>query len=228
MLVGVVGFRWMVLATYMSLLVNVTLTAIAWGSLVAGVPFTIQYARQQVAPEFWNSPLFIRINQYITAVWGIDFFLSTLVSLYRQVSGDQSLASQYAPVVFSVGAAVFTVYCPPWYRARVVRPHRARIACARMYALRVIGDANAISVASGWRSAPQQTRVDRRPNGPLRPTRTAVRAQLKPKTIFQVSRALLFPTVPYLSSANHVCGRYYIAKTSGTRCALINPLNDAP
>ena len=62
------------------------------------------------SPRFWNSPLFIRINQYITAVWGLDFFLSMLVSLYRQESGDQSLVSHYAWVLFSLGAAVFTVY----------------------------------------------------------------------------------------------------------------------
>jgi hypothetical protein len=121
-LVGVIGFRWMVLATYMSLLVNITLTAIAWGSLVVGTPFTIQYAREQVSPQFWHSPLFMRINQYITAVWGLDFFLSTLVSLYRQVSGDQNVASHYAWVLFSIGAAIFTVYFPPWYRARGLRP----------------------------------------------------------------------------------------------------------
>jgi len=119
--VGVFGFHWMILATYMSLLVNVTLRAIAWGSLLAGVPFTVQYAREQVAPEFWHSPLFIRTNQYITAVWGLDFFLSALVSIYRQVSGDKGLASQYAWVLFSLGAALFTVYFPPWYRARTLR-----------------------------------------------------------------------------------------------------------
>jgi hypothetical protein len=120
-LVGVFGFHWMILATYMSLLVNVTLTAIAWGSLLAGTPFTIQYAREQVAPEFWHSPLFIRTNQYITAVWGLDFFLSALISLYREVSVDKSLASQYAWVLFSLGAALFTVYFPPCYRARTLR-----------------------------------------------------------------------------------------------------------
>ena len=120
-LVGVFGFHWMILATYMSLLVNVTLMAIAWGSLLAGVPFTIQYAREQVAPEFWHSPLFIRTNQYITAVWGLDFFLSALVSIYRHVSGDQSLVWQYAWVFFSLGAALFTVYFPARYRARTLR-----------------------------------------------------------------------------------------------------------
>ena len=120
--VGVIGFGWMVLGIYMTLLVNVTLMAIAWGSLLAGTPFTIQYAREQVPQELWRAPLFIRINQFITAVWGLDFFLSALVSLYRHATGATDLASQYAWVLFSVGAALFTVYFPGWYRARALRP----------------------------------------------------------------------------------------------------------
>lgn len=124
--VGLVGFGWMILATYMTLLVNLTLMAIAWGSLLAGTPFTIQYAREQVAPEFWHTPLFIRINQYITAIWGLDFFLCALVSLYRHATGDKGLASQYAWVLFSVGAVLFTVYFPPWYRARALRAATSR------------------------------------------------------------------------------------------------------
>jgi uncharacterized membrane protein len=122
--IGVFGFQWMILATYMSLLVNITLMSIAWGSLLAGMPFTIQYARDQVAPEFWHSPLFVRINQHITGVWGLDFFLSALVSFYRHAAGDQSLVSQYAWVLFSLGAAIFTVYFPPWYRARSLLKRR--------------------------------------------------------------------------------------------------------
>jgi all-trans-retinol 13,14-reductase len=120
--IGVLGFGWMILATYMTLLVNVTLMTIAWGSLLAGAPFTIQYAREQVPPELWRSPVFIRINQYITAVWGVDFSLSALVSVIRHVTGDMSFVSQYAWVLFSVGAALFTVYFPEWYRARALRP----------------------------------------------------------------------------------------------------------
>jgi all-trans-retinol 13,14-reductase len=120
--VGLLGFGWMILATYMTLLVNVTLMAIAWGSLLAGTPFTIQYAREQVPQEYWSSPLFIRINQLITAVWGVDFCLSAVASLYRHATGDTSLASQYAWVLFSVSAALFTVYFPDWYRARALGP----------------------------------------------------------------------------------------------------------
>jgi len=119
--VGVVGFRWMALATHMSLLVNITLMAIAWGSLLVGTPFTIQYAREQVAPELWHSPAFLRTNQCITAVWGLEFFLAALVSTYRWLSGDPSLVWKYAWVPLLVLAVLFTTYFPAWYKARALR-----------------------------------------------------------------------------------------------------------
>jgi hypothetical protein len=119
--VGLIAFGWMFLALHMTLLVNVTLMGVAWGSLLAGIPFTIQYAREQVAREFWDTPLFLRINQYITAVWGLDFFLCALVSLYREATHDTSLASQCAWVLFSIGAVLFTVWFPDWYRGRVMQ-----------------------------------------------------------------------------------------------------------
>jgi all-trans-retinol 13,14-reductase len=120
MVVAIVLFHWMTLAIYMSLLVNVTLTAIAWGSLLAGVPFTVQYAHEKIAPEFWQSPIFIRINQYITAVWGLSFFLTTCVSIYRRQIVDSGPVSQYAWVAFAMGAAIFTVYFPEWYKSRAL------------------------------------------------------------------------------------------------------------
>ncbi len=117
---AIVGFHWMTLATYLSLLVNVTLMAIAWGSLLAGTPFTIQYAREQVAPKFWDSPTFLRINQYITAAWGLYFSLCALISAYRLVSGDPSLIWKYAWVGLAFVATAFTAYFPAWYRAHAL------------------------------------------------------------------------------------------------------------
>lgn len=120
--IGLIGFQWMVLGTYMSVLVNGMLAAIAWVSLFAGVPFTIQYAREQVAEEFWHTPLFLRINQYITAVWGLDFLLSALVALYRVQTGARGLAAGYAWILFTVIAVVFTLHFPDWYKSRALRP----------------------------------------------------------------------------------------------------------
>jgi hypothetical protein len=48
------------------------LALIAFGSLMT-VPFTEQYAREQVAPELWTSPRFKSVNRRLTAMWGCVF-----------------------------------------------------------------------------------------------------------------------------------------------------------
>ncbi|MBE3553401.1 MAG: FAD-dependent oxidoreductase, partial [Kyrpidia tusciae] len=45
-------------------------------SLVAGEPFTMQYAKQEVAPSLWENPIFIRINRRLTQLWAALFSLS--------------------------------------------------------------------------------------------------------------------------------------------------------
>jgi uncharacterized membrane protein len=107
-------------------LVNVTLMAIAWGSLLVGTPFTIQYAREQVAPELWHSPAFVRVNQCITAVWGLNFFLCALIALYRQLSGNPDLAWKYAWLALGLLAVLFSAYFPAWYRAHALHKEPPR------------------------------------------------------------------------------------------------------
>jgi hypothetical protein len=48
------------------------LAAIAFGSLLF-VPFTEQYAREQVPEQYWGSPRFEHINRKLTALWGSVF-----------------------------------------------------------------------------------------------------------------------------------------------------------
>jgi hypothetical protein len=48
------------------------LALIAFGSLLA-VPFTEQYAREQVPRELWSSPRFKSVNRRLTAMWGTVF-----------------------------------------------------------------------------------------------------------------------------------------------------------
>jgi hypothetical protein len=54
-------------------------------SLAVRQPFTIQYARERVAPELWQTHGFLRTNDVITAVWAGAFALmvgADLVMLY--------------------------------------------------------------------------------------------------------------------------------------------------
>jgi hypothetical protein len=48
------------------------LSAIAFGSLLF-VPFTEQYAREQVPEQYWGSPQFKAVNRRLTALWGFVF-----------------------------------------------------------------------------------------------------------------------------------------------------------
>src|ERR1700744_156143 len=63
------------------LCVDIGLLLIVLISMAVGRPFTVQYAREQVAPEFWSSPEFIRTNYIITAVWALAFFVMVMAEL---------------------------------------------------------------------------------------------------------------------------------------------------
>lgn len=58
---------------------NVAIAVIAGMSLALRHPFTLQYARESTPEEYWASPLFLRVNYVITAVWSLVFALIALV-----------------------------------------------------------------------------------------------------------------------------------------------------
>jgi hypothetical protein len=62
---------WSIIAV--RLRVDAGLLLIVLVSLALRRPFTLQYAREQVVPELWSSPQFVRTNYVITAVWAIAF-----------------------------------------------------------------------------------------------------------------------------------------------------------
>ncbi len=67
------------------LAVDIGLLAIILFSLAIGRPFTIQYARETVPPDLWDSPQFIRTNRVITLVWIAAFaaiIVADLILLY--------------------------------------------------------------------------------------------------------------------------------------------------
>jgi hypothetical protein len=50
-------------------------------SMAIRQPFTLQYARETVPPELWESPQFVRTNYIITAVWAAAFAVMVAVDL---------------------------------------------------------------------------------------------------------------------------------------------------
>ena len=68
---------------HMDLLVPATLVAIAWGSILAGRPFALQYARESVPEAYCQTPEFIHTGYLISIVWGIIFLIALGASLFR-------------------------------------------------------------------------------------------------------------------------------------------------
>ena len=86
-------------------------------SMAVGRPFTVQYAREQVKPELWNTPEFRRTNYVITGVWALAFALmvtAELILLYAP--GLPPRAGIIVIVVALVGAVKFTGWYPEHVR----------------------------------------------------------------------------------------------------------------
>lgn len=100
------------------LAVDAGLLAIVLISLAIGRPFTLQYARERVAEQFWASPIFMAVNRAITWVWAGSFAVL--------VAADA--AAEYVPaiplwvdVAVSVAAFGGAVSFTRWYPAKVQR-----------------------------------------------------------------------------------------------------------
>jgi all-trans-retinol 13,14-reductase len=106
---------------YGSVLVWGTFALVAWGSLLAGAPFTSQYAQDVVPREYWDRPVFRRSNIVITAVWGAVFganaALTAIASLgLSEVHRSVRVWLQLMPYVILVFGFVFTNRYQQWIR----------------------------------------------------------------------------------------------------------------
>ena len=101
------------------LLVDSGLLLIVLVSMAVGRPFTLQYAREQVAPEFWDRPEFIRTNYVITAVWAVAFAIMVLAELaLLYVPGVPQRAGSSRSFLRWSGPVKFTAWYPERVSAR--------------------------------------------------------------------------------------------------------------
>lgn len=98
------------------LYVDLGLLAIVLLSIVVRRPFTLQYARQNVAPEVASSPRFVHVNDVISAVWAGAFAVMVIADLVLVYAPE--LPIQIA-IVVTVVALLIAVKFTGWY------PHHA-------------------------------------------------------------------------------------------------------
>jgi hypothetical protein len=112
---AVYSFLWTIAWTIVGvrLWVDAGLLVIVLASLAVRQPFTVQYAREKVAEEYWAQPAFLRTNDIITAVWAAAFALmviADLVMLY--VPTVPVRAGVWITILAILGAYKFTDWYP--------------------------------------------------------------------------------------------------------------------
>lgn len=101
------------------LMVDSGLLLIVLLSIALRRPFTLQYAREQVAPEIWGTPQFVRTNYVITAVWALAFAVMVVAELALLKMPDLPPRIGILAIVFAlVGAVKFTGWYPDRVRAK--------------------------------------------------------------------------------------------------------------
>jgi hypothetical protein len=98
--------------------VDTGLFLIVLTSLAIRMPFTLQYAREQVRPEVWSSREFVHTNYIITGVWATAFLVMVVADLIMlSMPGLPLRVGIWTTVIAIVGAVKFTQWYPD--RARV-------------------------------------------------------------------------------------------------------------
>jgi hypothetical protein len=94
-------------------------------SLMIDRPFTLQYARERVPPELWNTPLFLSVNRRITSVWAAAF--AALVAAHAAVvfvPGTPQWIDTAVMVAALLAAFRFTARYPQTARRRAATVDR--------------------------------------------------------------------------------------------------------
>ncbi|MDN5312463.1 MAG: hypothetical protein PWQ68_1436 [Thermoanaerobacteraceae bacterium] len=98
---------------------NLVLGATWLASLAKEVPLTAEYSRWNYPASLADSPMFLRTNAIITAVWGEAYLFMALVILMMNLIPEYKIlwmVLRYLPLL-QVG--VFTAWFPDWYPAYI-------------------------------------------------------------------------------------------------------------
>jgi hypothetical protein len=102
--------RWSIAAV--RLRVDAGLMLIVLASIALRQPFTLQYAREAVDREHWESPQFVRVNYVISTVWAVVFGILVLADI---VMAYVPALPHSTGVIATVAALYAAVKFTTWY-----------------------------------------------------------------------------------------------------------------
>ncbi|HEY5046485.1 MAG TPA: hypothetical protein VII49_00505 [Rhizomicrobium sp.] len=104
------------------LVVDGGLFAMAILSIVLRHPLTLQYAREQVPKEFWNTARFVFTNYLVTAAWALAFALMALIEAVANKDKHLPVTLDVAVSLLILAVAIlFTARYPHYLRAHAAR-----------------------------------------------------------------------------------------------------------
>lgn len=140
---------------------NIALAVFAVSTLLIGRPFTLAYAKDSTPPEHWDSPVFTRINQVISAVWALAFTVSAISGVIGgAVLGDSDnfWTAWIVPIGAIIFAVSFTEFYPDYATAEVA-PEPGRQVPAVIDAVDWLPPFVLVTGISGWVSDSVSTAV---------------------------------------------------------------------
>ncbi|ABE33981.1 putative membrane protein [Paraburkholderia xenovorans LB400] len=99
--------------------VDAGLTLIVLATIALRQPFTLQYARETVDREHWNSAHFLHVNYVISAAWAGAFAILVLADIAMAYApAPLHSTGVIASVIALIAAIRFTSWYPAQYTAR--------------------------------------------------------------------------------------------------------------
>ena len=116
-----IGLRSTVFPAYNVVVIWSCFAVAAWSSVVIGHPFTTAYARENAPPEFWDHPIFIRLNLVMTLIWCGLLTVNVGFAVTGVIIGGNfgKLVAGFAlPTALLIAGFIFNSRFPPRYLAR--------------------------------------------------------------------------------------------------------------
>lgn len=120
----IIDFSWpkSFLVHYSLFAATIILALFSFVTLVLHRPFTLSYAKIQAAEVYWKHPVFIQVNYWLSAVWGLVFlFYALVVLLFYLGIGTKLWMMQILPTASLVFAIGFMIFFPDVYKTRFMK-----------------------------------------------------------------------------------------------------------
>jgi hypothetical protein len=99
------------------------LAAVALGSVAAGRPFTLPYARAAVDPRWWDDVHFRRVNLILSSLWGVALLaLASAALVLAPLAAPGRLAMALVSAATISAMLWLSAAFPYWYRRHCFLP----------------------------------------------------------------------------------------------------------